>query len=181
MILQKSHLLFGGIKKIIKAVFSFIYKILKFFNLQLALLVVLVGVILFFAGVFEGNVVIEMVFYIILIASIFYGVVATVKKILFPNKKEENKRSKVEIVKKDEEEKLPSENGEPQQEETLVLSKNNASVFQQAEIVVEKPKYYKVKQNPNFIMAEFLDRFELYEKTSNGLKKVRTDYKENLR
>ena len=181
MILQKNHLLFGGIKKIIKAVFSFIYKILKFFNLQLALLVVLVGVILFFAGVFEGNALIEMVFYVVLIASIFYGVVATVKKILFSDKKEEKKRSKVEIVKNEEEEDVPSQKDEPPQDKELVLTKNNESTFQQEKSGNIKPKYYKVKQNPNFIMAEFSDRFELYEKTQTGLKKVRTDYKENLR
>ncbi len=181
MIIQESHLLFGGIKKIIKAVFSFIYKVLRFFNLQLALLVVLVGVILFFAGVFEGNVVVEMVFYIILIAAIFYGVVATVKKVLFSYKTEDNKRAKVEIVKKDEEVETLSQNSVPQQDEALVLTKNNTSIFQQSERFVKGPKYYNVKQNPNFIMAEFSDRFELYEKTQNGLKKVRTDYKENLR
>ena len=39
------------------------------------------------------------------------------------------------------------------------------------------PKYYAVKQNKNYVMAEYQDRYELYLKTPNGLSKIRTDYK----
>ena len=42
---------------------------------------------------------------------------------------------------------------------------------------IEKPKYYRVKQNPEYLMAEYADRYELYRITPNGLVKVRTDYK----
>ena len=41
------------------------------------------------------------------------------------------------------------------------------------------PQYFLVKQNPNYIMAEFEDRYELYEKTDKGLVKIRTDQKAN--
>ena len=175
MILFKNRLILGGIKKVIKTIFSFIYKILKFFNLQLTLLVILVGVVLFFAGVFEGNAILEMLFFIILIASIFYGVVATINKILSPKKQDDNKRSKVEIIKSDDGE--VSANAE----ELNAQNSENSFAFSEPTCAIDKPKYYKVKQNPNFVMAEYLDRFELYEKTEKGLKKVRTDYKENLR
>ncbi len=37
--------------------------------------------------------------------------------------------------------------------------------------------YFRVKQNPNYLMAEYTDRYELFVKTDGGLKKVRTDYK----
>ena len=47
-------------------------------------------------------------------------------------------------------------------------------------MVEEKPKYFKVKQNPNYIMAEYMDRYELLVKTESGLKLVRTDYKERI-
>ena len=40
----------------------------------------------------------------------------------------------------------------------------------------EFPKYYKVR-NSNCIMAEFEDRYELYQRSVNGLIKLRTDYK----
>ena len=43
----------------------------------------------------------------------------------------------------------------------------------------ETGKFYQVKQNPNYIMAEFEDRYELYEKTDKGLVKIRTDQKAN--
>ena len=39
------------------------------------------------------------------------------------------------------------------------------------------PKYFSVKQNKNYVMGEFADRYELYLKTDKGLKLVRTDYK----
>lgn len=39
------------------------------------------------------------------------------------------------------------------------------------------PKYYAVKQNRNYVMAEYEDRYELFVKCNGGLKRVRTDYK----
>lgn len=39
------------------------------------------------------------------------------------------------------------------------------------------PKYYAVKQNRNYVMAEYEDRYELFVKYNGGLKRVRTDYK----
>ncbi len=38
------------------------------------------------------------------------------------------------------------------------------------------PKYFKVK-NSSCIMAEYADRYELYQKTPGGMIKLRTDYK----
>ncbi len=39
------------------------------------------------------------------------------------------------------------------------------------------PVYYRVAQNPKYVMAEYSDRVELYYETPRGLKYVRTDYK----
>ena len=39
------------------------------------------------------------------------------------------------------------------------------------------PTYYRVAQNPKYVMAEYADRVELYYETPRGLKYVRTDYK----
>ena len=39
------------------------------------------------------------------------------------------------------------------------------------------PSYYRVNQNPRYIVAEFPDRYELYYEEDNGMKYVRTDYK----
>ncbi len=42
----------------------------------------------------------------------------------------------------------------------------------------ERPKYYNVAGRPDYIFAEYSDRFELFKKSSDGLFLVRTDYKE---
>lgn len=156
MLLYKNRLIIGAISKFFKTVSTFIYKILKTFRLHITLLVILTGIILFFCGVFENNATAEMIYFIVLIASILYAVVGTVRAVLFPNPKEEKKRAKVDIVKKE------------------ARGKGNALV----EPTVEKPVFYKVKQNNSYIMAEYKDRYELFVKTPEGLKRVRTDYKE---
>ena len=155
MLLYKNRLILGAIRKFFKTVSTFIYKILKAFRLHLTLLVDLTGIILFFCGVFEDNATAELIYFIVLIASIFYAVIGTVRAVLFPKPKEEKKRAKVDIVKND--------------------SETDDGVEETAE---EKPIFYKVKQNHSYIMAEYKDRYELYVKTPEGLKKVRTDYKE---
>lgn len=42
----------------------------------------------------------------------------------------------------------------------------------------ERPKYYNVAGRPDYIFAEYSDRFELFKKSSDGLFLVRTDYEE---
>lgn len=42
---------------------------------------------------------------------------------------------------------------------------------------VIKPRIYGVKQNPDYIMHEYPDRYELYKKNNNGKEYIRTDYK----
>ena len=46
-----------------------------------------------------------------------------------------------------------------------------------AAAVPAKPNYYRVSQNPKYIMAEYPDRCELYYDTGSGMKYIRTDYK----
>lgn len=41
----------------------------------------------------------------------------------------------------------------------------------------QKTVYYSVKQDPRYVFAEYDDRYELFLKTSDGLKYVKTDYK----
>ena len=41
--------------------------------------------------------------------------------------------------------------------------------------------YFKVEQNPNYYFKEYDDRYELYEKTLNGMKYIKTDYKKDLK
>ncbi len=173
MILFKNHLIIGFIFKVLKWIIKFLYKILKFFNLHVTLLIILVGIILFFAGVFEGNPVMETVFYVVLVASIFLGVIAAIERILFPKKKDDKKkRNKVDIVKNTDQAGAPG------------VAQNTATSgapTQMGNEVAEKPRYYKVKQNNDYIMAEYSDRYELFIKTPSGLRKVRTDLKGDVR
>jgi hypothetical protein len=52
---------------------------------------------------------------------------------------------------------------------------NNAQTTQNAQ--TGQPQYFRVKQNPNYVMAEFPDRYELYRLSGGNMIKVRTDYK----
>lgn len=40
-----------------------------------------------------------------------------------------------------------------------------------------KPNFFRVSQNPKYIMAEYPDRYELYFDTGSQMKYIRTDYK----
>lgn len=42
---------------------------------------------------------------------------------------------------------------------------------------MEKPRIYRVKQDPQYIMYEYSDRVELYKETEKGLLYIRTDMK----
>ena len=159
MILYKNRLIFGIIKNIFVTLFTIVYKIFALFNLQLTLLIALIGVILYFTGVFEQNTAILIVFYILLIISISYAILSTIKKLLGLDKKIKKSKGAQIIVAKTEEE----SSAETQQE------KNQPKT--------ETPTYFRVKNHPDYVMAEYNDRYELFRKTEEGLKKIRTDYK----
>ncbi len=161
MILYKNRLIFGIIKNIFVTLFTIVYKIFALFNLQLTLLVALIGVILYFTGVFEQNTAILIVFYILLIISIFYAILSTIKKLLGLDKKIKKSKGAQIIDAKTEEEKESST--EIQQDKDQPKS--------------ETPTYFRVKNHPDYVMAEYNDRYELFRKTEAGLKKIRTDYK----
>lgn len=169
MIYFGNRLIIGGIKKIVKGALSFVYKLIKVFNLQLSLLVVLVGAILFFTGAFENNATMEVIFLIVFIISVFYAAISSVRKVLSLGTEPKEKKARVEIIKTDGEKKIERESNEPKEEKTSSPNQTEEG----------KPKYYRVKQNPQYVMAEYSDRYELYYRTESGLKKVRTDYKEN--
>lgn len=237
MRLIRVNISLGSIRKAIMAVLKFIYKIIDFLNLQLALLSALIGVVLYFTGTFDKSPTVLLIFYVVLIASLVFALVATVRHLLGFDKKDRKERKKKD---KDEEvggDENIEQNVIPQNNQTVVgqggqvpyvqnvngqggqvsyvqnvngqnvngqninaqYVQNNTPNYQQpiyqqqtvvqspqAEIVPdspvqpildEKPVYFTVKQNPNYVMAEYSDRFELFLKTKKGLQKVRVDYK----
>lgn len=163
MILYKSPLIFGVIKRVIGVVFTVIYKIFAFFNLQFTLLLALIGAVLYLTGVFNSNKVVLIIFYLFLVLSIIYAISGTIKRLLgIENRVKKSKGAQI-------------INQEQHQENMQPQSEQAQNTIEQVE--KESPTYYTVKQNNNYVMAEYSDRYELYKKTENGLKKVRTDYK----
>ena len=163
-------------KKIIVGFFSVIYKVLSLFNLQFTLLVALVGVVLYFTGTLSNGGAVAIIFYVALIASIIYAIVASIRKLLGLGKKV--KRSKgMQIV----------EGSKENQDGTGVGTCNvgaqpltSGQIVEPQQVIVQqvdKPRYYRVKQNPEYIMAEYSDRVELFKISGSKLIKVRTDYK----
>lgn len=179
MILFKSRLIFGLIWKIIKVFFTVIYSVLSFFNLHFTLLLGLIGIVLYFTGALSNNRAVLVVYALLLVLSVLYAVIASVKKLLGLDKKV--KRSKgVQIVEK--------EDGERQDENTIQNQPPKQDIPMRgeqqyggnvSEIVNESevPKYFKVRQNPSYIMAEYSNRYVLYKIENGKLNEVRTDYK----
>lgn len=161
MILHRSPLVFGIIKRIIGVFFTVIYKIFAFFNLQFTLLLSLIGLVLYLTGVFNTNKTVLIIFYLFLVFSIIYAIAGTIKRLLGIEKRVKKSKG-AQIINEQETQKQQSAQVEIQKVE---------------EPKIESPTYYTVKQNNNFIMAEYSDRYELFRKTEDGLKKVRTDYK----
>ena len=161
--LFKSRLFFGIFKMMFGAIFGVLYKLIAFFNLQYTALSLLIGLVLFVTGVFEKNPTIELVFQLIVILSVVYAIVSTIKKLLRIDKKV--KKSKGAQIQP-----LPEE--PPKQA-------NQTSQANQVEesSLTAPPKYYRIKGNQDYVMAEYSDKYELYKISDGKLVKVRTDYK----
>ena len=171
----------------IKKIFGFIYKILSFINLQPALFIVFIGLILFLTGVFSAVPVILLIFHVALIISFIYAIIATIKALFGikdedkkekdkdkdkdKTKNKKNKNSSVQIV----EPTVDGANQQGQESSTNAHMSNGANNIQNG--LDEQPKYYRVKQNPNLIMAEYSNRYELFKVENQKLIKIRTDYK----
>lgn len=163
MILFRNRLVFGIIKKLISSLLSAVYKIISLLNLQFTLLIALIGLVLYLTGVFENRVYL-IIFYFVVILSIVFSIYGTIRKLLGLGKKVEKKKN-VQIVdeKKDDETERAKKIEQEDKEETPEKE--------------TYPKYFKVKQRENCIMAEFIDRYELFEKRKGEWVRIRTDKK----
>ena len=157
MIIYRNRLIIGLIKQILTAVLTVVYKILSLFNLQFTLLIALVGLVLFLTGVFASSPTFTLVYKLILIFSVVYAVVATLRGLLGLNKNVKKSKG-AQIVKTDK-------------------PKNDDAPAQAEQGQKETPVYFRVKQNPEYVMAEYSDRYELFRIVDGGLKKIRVDYK----
>ncbi len=156
-------MVFSAIKKIIKIIFRALYAVISLLNLQFTLFVAVVGLLLYLTGVLTNDSAVKIIFIAVLVLSVIYAVSATFCKIFGIGKRGKKRKPRSVIVK---DESVQPERVENYQREMPVIIEKE-----------EQPKYFKVKQNPNLIMAEYQDRYELYEIDGQNLKKIRTDYK----
>lgn len=160
MILYKNRLIFGIIKTIFSAVFGVLYKLIALLNLQLTLLLLLIGAVLYLTGVFEQGQTFLTLYQVLLVISAVYAVISTIKQLLGIEKKVKRSKGAQIIDSQVQTEKLEQPIIVPTQIEPQ-----------------QKPVYYRVKQNPEYVMAEYGDRYELFRVTDVQMKKIRTDYK----
>ena len=152
-------------KDFFKTILTFVYNIFNVLNLVPALFISLVGLVLYVTGTFNTYPVVALIFQLLLIAAVIYAIIATGRKLLGLDKR----------VKKSKGMQIVSDNESAK--DTVKEKKKEKDLPTETVQVVEKPKYFKLKQNPDYIMAEYQDRYELFLITDAGLKKIRTDYK----
>ena len=94
MIPFRNRLIIGMIGKIIKVFFTVIYSVLSFLNLHYTLLLALIGIVLHFTGTLESNKAVLVVYTLLLVLSIVYAIIASIKKLLgFDKRIKKNKGS----------------------------------------------------------------------------------------
>ena len=183
MIFFKNRLILGWVSYLIRKIIKLIYKLLKFLNLQLTLLVSILCIVLQLTGAFDAEPILKTVFLVMLAITVVYAIVMTVRRLLFPNRKPKRYYGKVQVMEKTENDTKPNEetvSREPEKEEVeeYGIPEEKAVESKPIESPVNlSPKMYAVKGHAGFYMAEYSDRVELYKQTSNGLIKIRTDYK----
>lgn len=153
------------VRKVIKKIFAIIYKVIAIFNLQPALMVALVGSVLYFTGVYDRVESLKIILQVAFILSAIYAIVVTACNLLGIGKKKIKRSKGAQIV------------SEGQLADKPVTT--TQKVEERPKEKVSTPVYYKVKQNPNYIMAEYEDRYELYLNKNGNLVKIRTDLKVN--
>ncbi len=169
--------IFKAIFAVIIGVIKLVYGVLKALHLQWAFLVALIGGLLYITGVMQENNSLQIIMFIafgLTLALSFILIIVADSKTKKAKKKKKEEKSKKR--KKSEDTLGEVDLTKPHTEQVTTQQIVEPS---QPVILPEKPKYFAVKQNPNYVMAEFSDRFELYKKTKAGLERVRTDYKEN--
>lgn len=171
----KTGVIVSLVKRVIVSVFKAVYTILSLFNLHLTILVGLVGLVLYLTGVFDKYPAVELGFYFLFFASVILAVILSVRKLLGLVAPKEKKKRGVEIVEETDSANAPA----PEPEQPPVRAEVAAETpAQPVPEPITYPRYFTVKQNKDYVMAEYKDRYELYFKDRNGLRKIRTDYKD---
>lgn len=186
MLFVKNRLIFGAIKTVLGTIFKAIYKILSVFNLQPLIFCAVAGALLEIAfQAISGSNAGFIFFHLLLCLCVLYAVLRTIYVLLGFVRRKQKRRERAQILSDFDGNTSPQP--QPYREETVGLNAGYAQggmvqgggnyAALQPEIKPEKPKYYRVRQNPKYVMAEFADRYELYLETNGSLQYIRTDYK----
>ena len=170
LILSLLRLVTGVIEGVAKLIFIVIDKLhLKFLAFYL-----LVGLIVWLAGGMpRGGWFIVAYFVGLALTAIYwlYRFFTAPLRFLKRKKKPSASGSEVQIVPQ-----TTAEAGENPRLETVVPSPVPEPAPKIASPI--RPRYYRVRQNPKYVMAEYPDRYELfYERSAGDWQYVRTDYK----
>lgn len=167
-------LIWGIIEGIMRFLAKTIYVVFSLLHLgPLFVYSVVGGIVHLIWNVFEKGTWAFTAYHIVGAILIAYAVVATVCSLLGigRSKKKDKRASNVNIVERED------VKDEPQEEfaEKPEKPQKKKRIKEKEEKVY--PVYSVVKQNPSYFMAEYEDRYELYYKTTDGYRHVRTDYK----
>ena len=138
---------------------KFIKFLIKKLNLIIILAIYLLYFILFFLGldVSYGSIIFAIT-HVLVFTTLLYSIF----RIFFPKNKE--KSSGKNVAKKSN-----------QVDNNTLKNKSDNKKEVNNNVV-----YYEVKQDNRYMFAEYPDRYELFLKTDNGLKYVKTDYKKDV-
>lgn len=179
MLYVRSFVIFGAIRAVFSAIFGVLYKIISIFHLQPLLFCAVAGALAEIAfGWIGGSRAGFILFHLLLCLCVVYAVISLIFSILSPRRKREKRRDAAQIVsdfgrEAEEEEKRaePLRAPAPAADDRLWPPRPHLTRE-------ERPVYYRVRQNPEYVMAEYADRCELYREAEGRLIYVRTDYKE---
>lgn len=167
-------LIWGIIEGIMRFLAKTVYVVFSLLHLgPLFVYSVVGGIVHLIWNVFEKGTWAFTAYHIVGAILIAYAVVATVCSLLGigRSKKKDKRASNVNIVEREDVKDEPveefAEKPEKPQKKKRIKEKEE-KVY---------PVYSVVKQNPSYFMAEYEDRYELYYKTTDGYRHVRTDYK----
>lgn len=167
-------LIWGIIEGIMRFLAKTVYVVFSLLHLgPLFVYSVVGGIVHLIWNVFEKGTWAFTAYHIVGAILIAYAVVATVCSLLGigRSKKKDKRASNVNIVEREEVKDEPAEEFAEKPEKP----QKKKRIKEKEEKVY--PVYSVVKQNPSYFMAEYEDRYELYYKTTDGYRHVRTDYK----
>ena len=185
MIVYRNRLIFGVVGMIISTVFQAVYAVISFLKLQFVFLVSILWAILYLVGMTAKYPILNLFLSLALISSVMYAVVSILKALLgIDNKKRKRRGAQLvnnQTVQPVMQTAQPVQNTQFNQttNASQITPQENGQAYQTGtpNAVNEQPRYFRVKQNRELIMAEYSDRYELYKISGGTLVKLRTDFK----